>query len=115
MKTASVSETRQKLSSLLNWIKNSQNDVVIQNRGQAEAVIIPFTDYELLQEARERRRRQQAVDELRQIAQEVNARNNRTKCRKPRLTQDEGQEIADAITDEAINSLVNKGQVIFQE
>ena len=115
MKTASISETRQKLSSLLNWIKNSQNDVVIQNRGQAEAVIIPIADYELLQEARERRRRQQAVDELRQIAQEVNARNNRTKCRKPRLTQDEAQEIADAITDEAINNLVNKGQVIFQE
>ena len=108
MKTASVSETRQKLSSFLNWIKNSQNDVVIQNRGQAEAVIIPFTDYDLLQEARERRRRQQAVGELRQIAQEVSARNNR-------MTQDEAQEIADAITDEAINNLVNKGQVIFQD
>ena len=108
MKTASVSETRQKLSSFLNWIKNSQNDVVIQNRGQAEAVIIPFTDYDLLQEARERRRRKQAVDELRQIAQEVSAGNNR-------MTQDEAQDIADAITDEAINNLVNKGQVIFQE
>ena len=108
MKTASVSETRQKLSSFLNWIKNSQNDVVIQNRGQAEAVIIPFADYELLREARERRRRQQAVDELRQIAQKVRAGNNR-------MTQDEAQEIADAITDEAINNLVDKDQVIFQE
>ena len=107
-KTVSVSETRQKLSSFLNWVKNSQNDVVIQNRGQAEAVIIPFADYELLQEARERRRRQEAVAELREIAEEVNARNKR-------MTEDEAQEIAAAITDEAISNLANKGQVKFQE
>ena len=75
MRTASVSETRQQLSSFLNWIKGNRKDVVIENRGQAEAVIIPFADYDLLQEARERRRRQQAVAALKQIALEVSGRN----------------------------------------
>lgn len=50
IKTVSVSETRQQLSAFLNWVKENRQDVVIQNRGQAEAVIIPYDDYALLQE-----------------------------------------------------------------
>jgi prevent-host-death family protein len=108
MKTVSVSETRQQLSSFLNWIKNNQNDVVIQNRGQAEAVLIPYADYELLQDARERRRRQQALDELRRIALAVNADNEQ-------MSAAEAEEIAEEIVAEAVNNLQQQGKVTFQE
>lgn len=102
MKTASVSETRQNLSALLNWIKGNRQDIIIQNRGAAEAVMIPFSDYELLQEARERRRRHRAITELRQIAQAVGERN----ANMPSAVVDE---LADEITREAIENLTTPG------
>lgn len=108
MKTASVSETRQQLSSFLNWIKDSREDVIIQNRGKAAAALIPFTDYELLQEARQRRRRQQAIEELERIALEVSERNKD-------MSREEAEKIADEITREAIDNLVKQGKVKFQE
>ena len=108
MKTASVSETRQQLSSFLNLVKGEQEDVVIQNRGRAEAVLIPFTDYELLQKARERRRRRQAIEELERIALEVGGRNKD-------MSREEAEKIADEITREAIDNLVKQGKVKFQE
>jgi prevent-host-death family protein len=108
MTTASISETRQQLSVFLNQVKRNREDVIIQNRGEAEAVIIPFTDYDLLQEARERRRRQQVIAELKQIAQEVGARNQE-------MTTAEAAEISDEISREAINNLINQGKVVFEE
>lgn len=102
MKTASVSETRQQLSSFLNWIKRNRKDVVIQSRGQAKAVIIPIADYDL-QEARERRRRQKAIAELKQIALESGNRNEG-------MPQKEAERIADEVTAEAIDSLAEQGK-----
>lgn len=98
IKTVSVSETRQQLSSFLNWIRDNQNDVVIQNRGQAEAVIIPYEDYALLQDAREQRRRQMALAELRQIALAVGANNEQ-------MPADTADAVADEIVREAIKNL----------
>lgn len=98
IKTVSVSETRQQLSAFLNWVKENRQDLVIQNRGQAEAVIIPYDDYALLQEARERQRRQAALDELQQIAQAVQARN-------ADMRAEEADEAADEIVREAIENL----------
>lgn len=108
MTTASVSETRQQLSAFLNRVKRKREDVIIQNRGQSEAVIIPFADYDLLQEARERRRRQQAVAELKQIALEVGAKNED-------LSADQAASISDEISRDAIDSLINQGKVTFEE
>lgn len=108
MKSASISETRQQLSALLNKIKHSREDVIIQNRGKAEAVIIPFADYDLLQEAREKRRRQQAIAELHQIAREIEAKNEP-------MTKAEADAIADEIAKEAVENLKARGKVAFQE
>lgn len=108
MKTASVSETRQNLSPLLNWIKETNKDVVIQNRGEAEAVIIPISDYELLREARENRRRREAIAELMIIAAEVGKQNEG-------LSATETAVIADEITREALGNLITQGKVKFQD
>jgi prevent-host-death family protein len=108
MKSASISETRQQLSALLNRVKKSREDVVIQNRGQAEAVIIPYADYALLQEAREKRRRQQAIAELHQIARDIEAQNEP-------LTDEEAAALADEVVQEAVANLKAQGKVTFQE
>lgn len=108
MKTVSVSEAREQFSSFINWTEQNQDDVIIQNRGQAKAVLIPYDDYRLLQTAREQQRKLDAIAELKQIAQEVRSRN-------PIMTPSEADEIADQITREAIDNLVTKGKVIFEK
>lgn len=107
MTTASISETRQQLSSFLDRVKRNQEDVIIQNRGEAEAVIISMPDYALLQEAREKRRRQQAIAELKQLAAEIGHKNED-------MSVAEVAEAADEISREAVRNLVSQGKVTFE-
>ena len=108
MKTVSVSEAREQFSSFIKWAEQNQDDVVIQNRGKSRAVIIPYVDYRLLQSAREQQRKQEAIEELKQIAQEVRSRNQK-------ISPNEADCIADEVTREAIDNLVIQGKVDFEE
>lgn len=108
MKTVSVSEAREQLSSIINWATTNQDDVVIQNRGDAKAVLIPYPDYELLKAARENQRKADAIAELKAIAQEVRNRN-------ASMTTDEVEQLADEVSREAVQSLIDKGKVTFEQ
>jgi prevent-host-death family protein len=108
MKAVSVSEAREQFSSFINWTTQNQDDVIIQNRGQAKAVLIPYADYRLLQIAREQQRKKEAIEELKQIAQAVRSRNQI-------MTSNEAERVADEVTREAIDSLMAQGKVIFEE
>ena len=108
MKTISVSDGRKQFSSVINWAEQNQDDVIVQSRGQSKVVIIPFVDYALLQEARERTRKREAIEELRAIAQRIRVAN-------PDITANEADRIGKDVTREAIENLVKKGEVIFEE
>lgn len=108
MRAVSVSEAREQFSSFINWTAQNQDDVVIQSRGQAKAVLIPYVDYGLLQIAREQQRKKEALEELKQIAQEVRSRNQT-------ITPSEAEQIADEVTREAIAGLMAQGNVVFEE
>jgi len=108
MRAVSVSEAREQFSSFINWTAKNQDDVIIQNRGRATAVLIPYVDYRLLQAAREQQRKEEALEELKQIAQEVRSRNQT-------ITPSEAERIADEVTREAIDSLMAQGTVVFEE
>lgn len=108
MKTVSISKAREQFSAFVKLAKQGKEDVVIQNRGRPEAVIISFSDYEMLQQARENERRKAAIQALQRIADEVGRRNKD-------MSEEEAGKTADEITREAINSLVKKGTVRFQE
>lgn len=107
MRTVSVSEGRKQFSTLINWADENGKDVIVQNYGEPKAVIISIEDYELLQDAREKARLRAAVEELKAIAKEVRGRN-------PQFTPEEADKIADEITREAIQSLIDKGEITFE-
>ena len=108
MITASVSETRQQLSQFLRQIRSGGDEVVIQNRGEAEGVLISTADYALLQTARLREQRQAAFDKLKRLAEERAPYN-------AHLSEDEVEAIADEVTRSAIDALVAKGAIRFQD
>ncbi len=108
MTIASVSETRQQLSQFLRVIKAGGEEVVIQNRGEAEGVLISYEDYAVLQAARIRDQRQAALDNLQRLA-EARAPYNAD------LSEAEVEALADEVTRSAIDALVEKGLVRFQD
>ncbi len=108
MTIASVSETRQQLSQFLRAIKAGGEEVVIQNRGKAEGVLISYEDYAILQAARIREQRQAALDNLQRLA-EARAPYNAD------LSETEVEALADEVTRSAIDALVEEGLVHFQD
>lgn len=107
MKRVSISEAREQFSTFVKMANEGKYDVVIQNRGRPEAVLIPYADYEMLKEAREIERRKKAIQALKQIAQEVGERNQD-------LSVQDVEQLADEVTREAIDNLVQQGNVTFQ-
>jgi prevent-host-death family protein len=108
MKTVSISEAREQFSAVVKLAKQGKEDVVIENRGRPEAVIISFSDYEVLQQARENERVRKAIQALQQIADEVGSRNKA-------MPEEEADKLADEITREAIGNMVKKETVRFQK
>jgi prevent-host-death family protein len=108
MKTVSISEAREQFSAVVKLAQQGKEDVVIENRGRPEAVIISYSDYEVLQQARENERRKKAIQALQRIADEVGSRNKD-------MSEEEADRVADEITREAIDNMVKKGTVSFQK
>jgi prevent-host-death family protein len=107
MKKVSISEAREQFSAVVKLAKQGKDDVVIQNRGQPEAVIISYSDYEMLLQARENERVKKAIQALQQIADEVGD--------STQMTKQEADRLADEITREAVDNMVEKGIVSFRE
>jgi prevent-host-death family protein len=107
-KTVTATEAKAKLSELMKWTVKTGDSVVVQSRGYPQVVIVPFAEYEELRELKERARRAAAIAELHQIAREVQARNTD-------LTPDEADALAEEISRAAIDQLVEKGKIRFEE
>jgi prevent-host-death family protein len=108
MKTLSISEAREQFSAVVKLAKQGKDDVVIENRGRPEAVIISYSDYGVLQQAREDERVKMEIQALQRIADEVGSRNKD-------MSEEEADKLANEITREAIENMVNKGTVSFQK
>ena len=107
-KTISALEAKNNLGSVVNWVVQNQDEVIIERRGTPTAVIMPFTEYQKVQELKEQNRRQEALQRLRELRDQVRARNQGI------TTEEQAIEIADQITREAIHSLVEKGRIRFE-
>ena len=107
-RSVSATEAKAKLGDLMKWAVKTGDDVIIQSRGYPQVAIVPFKEYEEMQVLKERARRAAAIAELHEIAREMQARNTD-------LTPDEANELADEITRAAIEQLVEKGEIRFEE
>lgn len=106
-KTTSVSEAKNKLSAMMQWAIEHGDGVVIESRGQPTAVIVAFGEYEELMALREKERRREALQELEALAARVQARN-------ADLSEEEVEQLADEISRETIQRMVDKGTIRFQ-
>jgi prevent-host-death family protein len=107
-KTISVSEAKNKLSAMLKWAVENQDEVVVESRGRPKAVILPYAEYEMFQLLREKERRQVALQRLQELAAANQALNQD-------LTPEEAEEIADEVTRETIERMAAEDKVTFAQ
>ncbi len=97
-KTVSVSEAKNKLSAMLKWAVENQEEVVVESRGRPKAVILSYAEYKIFKTLREKEQRQAAIQRLQRLAA-VNQSLNKD------LTPEEAEELADEVTRETIERM----------
>jgi prevent-host-death family protein len=106
-KIVSATEAKAKLSAVMNWVTENQDQVIVESRGKPQVAIIPFDEYQELKALKEQKRREAALVRLQQIAADIQANNQD-------LTEAEIDQLADEITRETIDRMVAEGSVTFK-
>lgn len=106
-RTISVSEAKNQLSAVLDWAVENGDGVVIESRGEPKVAILSYAEYQEFLTLREQARRKEAFRRLEELAETIRARN-------ADLTPDEAEELADEISRDAIQRMIDKGEVVFQ-
>ena len=82
--------------------------VIVENRGEPVAAIVPVSEVPAMQERKEAERRRQALAQLREARAEVQSRLTK------KLTDAEAMEIANRVSREIIDDLATSGEVKFE-
>ena len=102
-RTSSADEAEETIGTVVGWVRHHRDDVIVASDGEPQAVVIPYADYESYRTAKEQRRRE-AAETLRRLRAEIAARN-------PDLTEAEAAEIAEQFSRDAVQGLIEKGNL----
>src|SRR5436853_203622 len=97
----SSSQAQNQFGELVSWIVSSRGEVVIKRRGEPEIAMMPFDEYEETKELREQKRREDALNKFRALQKRVSSRFKD-------VSQEEIENIADQVSRDALESLVEK-------
>ncbi len=104
-RTVSATDAKNKFGSLVNWVVANADEVIVENHGEPAIVLMSMTEYESYKSYREAERRKRLLAELYELRDRVRAYNQDV------TTEEQAQEIADEIVQDAIDSLVAKGKI----
>lgn len=106
-KTVSVSEAKNQLSAVLDWVVENDNEVVIESRGEPKVAILSYAEYQEFLAFREQARRREALRQLEELARRMQARN-------ADLSAEEVEQLADELTRETLQRMEAEGKISFQ-
>ena len=106
-KTVSATEAKNRLGALLGYVTEHGDDVIVENRGRPEAVIMSYAAYEEVQALRDQKRRTDALARLHALRERVIARNGE-------MSLEDAEAFAEEVTHEALRRLVARGEVRFE-
>jgi prevent-host-death family protein len=107
LKTVSVSEAKNRLSAIMEWAVENPDGVIVESRGEPKVAILSYAEYQQFLALREQARRQEAFRRLEELADIISARN-------ADLTDEEVEELADEISRETIQRMVDQGKIVFE-
>jgi prevent-host-death family protein len=107
-KTVSATEMQNRFGTIADWAVESEDDVIVESRGTPKVVLISFAEYEKLRQWREQERRQEVLQRIRALREQVRARN-------PDLTEETADALAEEIREKTLGRMVEKGDVTFED
>jgi prevent-host-death family protein len=107
-KTVSASEAKNRLGAVLSWVQDNQDEVIIESHGEPAVVVMSISEYETMKVLKDQDRRTQALEQLRRLRSEVQARNKD-------LTPEEADAIADRFSREVVEDMVKQGKIRFED
>lgn len=108
-KAVSATEAKNRLGSLLAYVAEQGDDVVVESQGKPKAVLISFAAYQEVLALREQKRRADALERLRRLEERIADRN-----RDSDLTEEEAVALADRISHEIIDDMAERGELTFE-
>lgn len=131
-KTISTNDTDANLDTLLTWVAEHQEPVIVEADGTPQVVIVPFGTY-AAQEAKDRQERIAALlawaeearrtmppprpapeltpEERAALWEQLEALRREVSARNQDMTDEEIEAFADQVTREAIQSLIDRGEI----
>ena len=106
-KTISASEAKNRFGAVVDWAVQSQDDVIVESRGDPKVVIISYESYQEVERLRKDAQRQAALARLERLRDEVRARNQD-------LTSEEADALIDRFSSEVATEMVQEGKIAYQ-
>ncbi len=102
----SISDAKAGLSRLVERAAEENEQIVIESHGNPKAVLIAYSDFAQFSAWQEMQRRQQALEELRQLRQQIGERNRD-------LTAEESEALAGQYASEVIEEMIAEGKIQY--
>ena len=102
----SATELTAQLDSVLRRVE-AGDEVIVEGDGQPRAVLISFAAFQDVLAMRERQRKLDVLDRLNDLRERVSARNGD-------LSFEQAEEIAEEITQAALQRMVERGEIQFE-
>ena len=106
-KTVAANEAKQRLGSLLGYVSEQGDEVIVERHGRPTAVLISVAAYDDFKTLREQKRRAEALQRLRRLEEGISAGNQD-------LTEEEAIEVAVRLSHELIDDMAARGELVFE-
>ena len=106
-KTISVTEAKNQLSAVMEWAVENGEEVIVESRGEPKAAILSYAEYQAFLALREQERRREALRQLEVLAEQIWADT-------ADLSAEEVEQLAEEISQETIQRMINEGKITYQ-
>lgn len=110
-KTVSANDAKNRLGSLLGYVNEQNDEVIVERHGKPRAVIMSIAAYEDVQAMREEKMRAEALERLERLHERIVAH---SAVHNTDLSEEEAQELSVQISRELIDDLVARGEISFE-
>ncbi len=106
-KRVSATEAKVNLGSMMEWAVAESDEVIIESRGKAKAVLVSYPFYQQMQEIREVLRREKALLDLEALAASVQRKDDTS-------TGEDAYKIADQFVGNVLREMIAEGKISYR-
>jgi len=106
-KTMSSNDAKQRWGTVLSYVTDQADEVIVESHGKPKAVVLSVAAYEEFQTLRAQRRRADALDRLRRL-------NERLVVQNAGVSEEEAIEFGVQLQRELIDDMAARGEITFE-